>query len=170
MVTEYLVDWGDGNSDTYFGAGDVAHTYTDGRSTPTITVDLVDEDGRHSGAGTLSLTVHNVVPTVEVELDHEVAVRGERITLTLAAGDVSSVDQDAKFRFDIDWDGDGVVDQTAPGPANVAVEHIYPDAGDFTVRVTATDKDEGRSEEVTHAIQISAVGEERRGPRWWNDG
>ena len=56
----YIAHWGDGSSDTYDAPGDVTHTYADGPATPTITVDLVDEDGTHSGAGTLSLTVNDV--------------------------------------------------------------------------------------------------------------
>jgi len=43
--------------------GDVTHAYADGAATATITVALVDEDGLHSAAGTLGVTVVNVAPT-----------------------------------------------------------------------------------------------------------
>ena len=57
--------WGDGSApDTYSSGGVVTHTYADGPATPTITVDLVDEDDTHTGAGSKSITVNNVVPTI----------------------------------------------------------------------------------------------------------
>ena len=49
-VTEYIVHWGDGSSDTY-SHGDVkTHTYADGPH-HAITVDLADEDGTFTDAG-----------------------------------------------------------------------------------------------------------------------
>ena len=39
-VSQYIVDWDDGNSDIYTTGGDKTHTYADGPTTPTITVDL----------------------------------------------------------------------------------------------------------------------------------
>ncbi|GJL76868.1 PKD domain-containing protein [Nitrosomonas sp.] len=55
-VSEYIVDWGDGTSNTYNTAGDVAHTYA-AAGDNTITVDLVDEDGTHTNAASLDVTV-----------------------------------------------------------------------------------------------------------------
>src|SRR5262249_30567287 len=43
-VTQYIVHWGDGSSDTYTTAGAKTHAYADGPATRAITVDLVDED------------------------------------------------------------------------------------------------------------------------------
>ncbi len=56
-MTSWIVHWGDSSPDTYAAGGVVTHTYADGPATPTITVDLVDEDGTHTGAGTKSITV-----------------------------------------------------------------------------------------------------------------
>ncbi len=66
-VTSYVVNWGDGNTSTYPTAGDVTHTYTDGDHSRTISVDLVDEDATHQDAGTLSLTVNNVAPSIATD-------------------------------------------------------------------------------------------------------
>ena len=44
--------------------GVVDHVYVDGLFTPTITVDVVDEDGTHIAAGTKDITVNDVEPTV----------------------------------------------------------------------------------------------------------
>jgi hypothetical protein len=66
-VTDYVVHWGDGSSDTYNSNGAKTHTYLDGPNTYAITVDLVDEDGTHTDrANDLSVLVNNVAPTVSL--------------------------------------------------------------------------------------------------------
>jgi len=55
-VSQWIVDWGDGITQTFTSGGDVAHMY----STPgnyTIQAALVDEDGQHDGAGTRAVSV-----------------------------------------------------------------------------------------------------------------
>jgi len=64
VVTQYLVNWGDGASDTLLSPGDVNHIYSDGDKTHIIFVDLVDEDGLHQNAGQKPIDVNNVAPTV----------------------------------------------------------------------------------------------------------
>ena len=56
-VTDYIVHWGDGQSDSYTTSGDVTHTYADGLDNPTILVDLIDEDGTQAAAGSRSTIV-----------------------------------------------------------------------------------------------------------------
>ena len=74
-VTQWTVNWGDGQSNTYAGGGDQTHVYqNDGAFT--ITVDLTDEDGTHTGTGSLDLTVNPAGP-VDFQL---------REHLSLAAG------------------------------------------------------------------------------------
>ena len=62
-VTQWIVHWGDGLSDTYAGGGDPTHVYQN-EGSDTVTVDLVDEDGTHTGAGSLDLTVTPAPPEV----------------------------------------------------------------------------------------------------------
>ena len=60
-VTDYVVHWGDGSSDTYNSNGDKTHTYADGPDNHAITVDLVDEDDTYpDAANALSVHVNNV--------------------------------------------------------------------------------------------------------------
>ena len=66
-VTSYVVNWGDGSSDTFANAGDVAHIYSTVGS-HTITVDLTDEDGMHSSAGNLAVLVNDVIPSEIVRI------------------------------------------------------------------------------------------------------
>ena len=56
-VTQWTVNWGDGLSNTYAGGGDRTHVY-ENDGTYTVTVDLADEDGTHTGAGSLGLTIN----------------------------------------------------------------------------------------------------------------
>jgi len=63
-VNEYIVHWGDGETDTYSIGGDVSHVYADGPASHTIVVDLRDEDGTHPGSGTLDVQVINVSPSI----------------------------------------------------------------------------------------------------------
>lgn len=46
-ITAYVVNWGDGDSDTFNTSSltEATHTYADGPGSHTITVDLVDNDG-----------------------------------------------------------------------------------------------------------------------------
>jgi hypothetical protein len=89
-VTQYTVNWGDGSSDTISAAdlatagGVLTHTYADGDSTPTITVDLEDEDGTHLGAGSKAITVNNVAPDLTLSGTSSINT-GEVYTLTLGS-------------------------------------------------------------------------------------
>ncbi|MDO8895055.1 Ig-like domain-containing protein [Nitrosomonas sp.] len=66
-VTSYVVNWGDGSSDSYSAAGDVLHTYAaDGNYT--ISTDLIDEDGTHTNAGSLAVLVNDVIPSEKVRI------------------------------------------------------------------------------------------------------
>ena len=67
-VTSYTIHWGDGaNTGPVSGNPNgqvVTHTYVNGPTSPTITVDLTDEDGTALAAGTKTITVANVAPTL----------------------------------------------------------------------------------------------------------
>ena len=82
-VTQAIVNWGDGTTQTV-AAGDfddvLSHVYADGPATRTISVSLVDEDGTHTAAGTLDVTVNNVAPTVDAGAD-QTGVEGSPVTL-----------------------------------------------------------------------------------------
>ena len=79
-VTSYIVNWGDGQSDTYALPGDVTHVYTVGGSNPIIVVDLVDEDGTHPAAATLPISV-TVTDTETPVIGNKNATLAEGATL-----------------------------------------------------------------------------------------
>ena len=151
MVTEYLVDWGDGAQDTFTTGGDVTHTYADGEITPTITVDLTDEDGTHPAAGQKSITVSNVAPTI-VLTGADTITEGSEYTLTLDA--VTDPGDDTVTAYIVSWGDSAQETFTAGGD----VTHTYAD-GDNTPVISVDLVDE----DGTHtAVQDGDVASERR--------
>src|SRR5262249_7348119 len=66
-VSQYIVHWGDGNSNTYTSGGAQTHTYT-GLGSRAITVDLVDEDGTHlNRANALSVQVDRAISLARID-------------------------------------------------------------------------------------------------------
>ena len=102
---------------------------------------------------TFRVTVVNVAPVASLT-GPGTALPSQSYAFTLLATDPSSVDQAAGFTFKIDWNGDGIDDQTVVGLSGTSVNHSFP-SGNFNVRVTATDKDAGTSAVSTHAISVA---------------
>jgi PhoPQ-activated pathogenicity-related protein len=105
---------------------------------------------------TFRYIVVNAAPTASLAGPSN-GVRGQSLSFTLLASDPSSADQAAGFTFQIDWNGDGSIDQTVMGPSGTVVEHTFGTNGDYNLRVTATDKDLGQSSVVSHAVAITTT-------------
>ncbi len=117
-------------------------------------VKVTGTDGsKGAGRTEFTVTVNNVAPDASVS-GPSTGLRGSAIDFSLGATDVSTADQNAGFTYDIDWNGDGTVDQTISGPDGLVVSHTFATAGTSTVIVTATDKDGGTSTQITHAIEL----------------
>ncbi|MBO3705820.1 MAG: hypothetical protein J5X21_05380 [Candidatus Accumulibacter sp.] len=149
-VSSYIVHWGDGSSDSYGSAGDVTHTYADGAATPTITVDLVDEDGTHLAAGSLAVSVLDVAPTIAVS---GAANAIEDTAYTLNLGGVSDPGADTVSSYLVHW-GDGTSD--VYGNAG-DVTHIYADPGNYTISVDLLDEDGTHSNAGSQAVTVNAA-------------
>ncbi len=63
-------------------------------------------------------------------------LRNQTVTFTLGA--VSGLPAGTMFTYAIDWDGDGLADQTVSGPSGTTVTHSYAAGGWYQVGVTAT--------------------------------
>lgn len=85
----------------------------------------------------------------------EVFEPGQSQTFTLVAEDPGADDQADDFTFDIDWDGDSVVDETIVGPSGTQVNHAFAMPGLVPTIVTATDKDSSASADATHTNVIT---------------
>ena len=144
-VTQWIVHWGDGESDTYDSGGDKAHTYgNDG--TYTITVDLADEDGTHTGAGSLGLTVWPEVTDlsqVDFLLEHLSLANGSlyyRIETTHEGFLTLQVDESARLKLYDAWltplddDGNQRIDWSTSAGTVYYVE-VYGTNVDFYLRI-----------------------------------
>ena len=145
-VTGYTVHWGDGSSDSYSAAGEVTHTYADGPTSPVIMVDLVDEDGTHPGAGTLTIMVNNVAPAITnlAAPDGPININDQPVALEVAFTDPGILDT-----HEVAWDwGDGGSDIVSGAASPTAGSHSYAEPGTYTVVVTVTDNDGGSDSET----------------------
>ena len=129
----------------------MTHTYADGPAAPTITVDLVDEDGTHTAAGSLGLTVSNVAPEAVIDsivddagqvvgTDTGAVLVGLDAALTGSFSDAGAVDTHTAT---IDWGDGNVTDLGAVAPSDVAATHAYSAVGTYTIALTVTDDDGG---------------------------
>ncbi|MEF8755424.1 MAG: cadherin-like domain-containing protein [Accumulibacter sp.] len=150
-VTSYVVHWGDGTSDTYGAAGDVTHVYADGLSSPTITVDLVDEDGTHINAGSKAVTVNNVAPTIALSGAANVV---EDTVYTLNLGSITDPGSDTVTSYVVHW-GDGTDDTYAAGGD---VTHTYADPGNYPISVGVVDEDGTFIGVANKAVTVNATG------------
>jgi len=80
----------------------------------------------------------------------DLAVPGQPRTFDLSATSTSS----GPFTYNIDWDGDGTVDETAVGSENIQASHVFTALGSVNVTVTVTDPDEGTSQPVQHPLSV----------------
>jgi len=166
-VTQWIVDWGDGNSDTYTTPGEKTHVYADDHpasGTPsdafTITVDLVDEDGTHENAGTKEITVVNVPPNLVDTLPARQASRGEMVVLS-GATFTDPGESYESYAATINW-GDGTGDQpgivTKPSGGQAGMvdgSHVYQTDGNYTVIVLLSDDDLGQ-DTVSFSVTIAS--------------
>ena len=150
-VTEYRVQWGDGTpvqvvSPAALGAAGrtLTHTYEDGTAARTITLDLVDEDGTHLGAGSRAVIVQNVAPVL-TGLSRSATTIDENGSLTLEGtfSDPGTLDP---HTVRISW-GDGTAEETltlAAGVGSFSAAHLYQDdrpsgADEYTISVRVND-------------------------------
>ena len=146
-VTQYIIHWGDGNTDTFTAAqiagmgNTIGHTYADGPNSYTIAVDLVDEDGSFSSVDTLRVTVNNVPPVVDLTGPTSV---NEGSPNSWDLGPIVDPGADTVTQYVIHW-GDGNTDTfTAVEIAGMSgiVGHTYADGpNNYTIAVDLVDED-----------------------------
>jgi hypothetical protein len=123
-----------------------------------FTVRVTDNGAVPLSAETLAhVNVANVAPTAALA-GMATAFIGQPVSFVLSATDPSAADEAAGFSFDIDWNGDGTVDETVAGPSGIEVSHAFPTAGSHTVTVNATDKDGDASAAAAAAIDVQVAG------------
>lgn len=129
----------------------------DGLASFNVRVRVDDGLGHSLTSSPVALTLNNVAPSADVTGPTNV-LRGQSTSFNLSAVDPSSVDQAGSFVFQIDWNGDGIYDETtAAGLANQSVSHVFAANAALNVRVRAVDEDGGVGATVTLPIVVSGV-------------
>ncbi len=155
------VDWGDGSAATVvnLAAGVTnfttpGHAYLDNPAggSATIRVTVADKDGSVSPASTRAVAIANVAPTATIA-GPAAGTFGPALAFTLAATDPSPADTAAGFKLVVDW-GDGTND-TFTGATSKLAAHSFLAAGNFTIKLSATDKDGGVSLVATRTVAIA---------------
>jgi parallel beta-helix repeat protein len=131
-IVAYTIFWGD--SQSTFVAGNPltaqqlhSHLYADGLANPdrTITIDVQDEDGTWSPAGSLTIQVHNVPPTAGSFLAFNSNVNEGGTTTVFFTGPESDPGSpDGPFHYAFDFDGDDIY-----GEAGEAGDGTYSGSG-----------------------------------------
>src|SRR5262245_32942671 len=138
---------------------------------PTLTWDdlvaLGIEDGPYSGNAVVrvadginpavtsapaTLAIANAAPETTASLAN-IAILDAPVTFQLAPIDVAA-DLAADFTYEFDWDGNGAADESAVGPGNFTIDHVFSIAGPFEVQIRATDKDGGVGPWTTLRVQV----------------
>ena len=127
-----------------------------GPSSFQVRVRVDDGHGNVVTSAPVTLSYTNLAPTVNVTAPTS-GLKGAELSFVITATDQSTGDQTAGFTFEIDWDGDGVVDQTVTGTSPQTVKHTYTKSGVYKVKITATDRDGGKSDVVERTVNIQGV-------------
>lgn len=152
------VDYDDGDgTETLLLSGmtfNLAHTYLDNGSN-TVTVTVTDDDGGQ-GDDEVEVTVNNVAPTVNAGPDVEVD-SGEDFDFSGTFSDPGLLDN--PWDWVIEWGyGDDSEGSTDDQSAPIEVTNQVCVAGEYTVRLTVTDKDGGSGyDEMTLTVPYIPV-------------
>jgi hypothetical protein len=142
-ITQWIINWGDGSSQTINAdPSSATHTYADNASY-TITATATDEDGTYS-SNSKAVTINNVAPTLTLSGANS-GNEGASYTLSLAESDPGA---DTISQWVINW-GDGSTQTVTGNPSSVT--HTFADSGNRTISATATDED------GTHAANSKSV-------------
>lgn len=155
------INWGDGRTERKkFPAGSagqlvtLTHQYRAVSATPYIvSLEWVDQHGG-GNSDRLSVLVKNIAPTVTISGPATLNA-GQPQTFNFKATDPDPKDLPKKTRWTIDW-GDGT-SQNLSKPAMFSLAHTYNQAGDYTVRVVATDRDGLVSAITTHQVHAESI-------------
>ncbi|MCS6852227.1 MAG: DNRLRE domain-containing protein [Gemmataceae bacterium] len=157
-----IIDWGDGSPPETFvyEAGTTAvsevHQYLDDvpSDTPadtfTVTVRVLGGAAEH--VKTVTLTVHNVPPTIEDIALTDATYQNGVVSLTGTLSDPGIADS---FTLMVDW-GDGTGTHSYPLGSATSFDraYLYARPGVYSVQVTVRDDDQGRSTTSAFFVRI----------------
>ena len=112
-----------------------------------------DSTAMLSDSVTVQIDVTGVAPTFSIT-GPTTGVPGQPRAFVPTVTDAPD-DMAAGFMFDVDWDGDGVFDETVAAASGTAIEHEFTDLGSYNVRFQVRDKDGLVSSVETLPIDIT---------------
>jgi uncharacterized delta-60 repeat protein len=135
------------NDGDFVDAGDVSNATSASAAfafrdngTYTVRGRVTDKDG---GASTyaFSVNVASAAPAVTITPSTTTPKRNKAVSFTFRATDASPADQAGPFKYHVDWDGNGSIDQVLSGSSQVTASRTYKAAGTYVVCAYAVDKD-----------------------------
>ena len=139
-IANWTISWGDGTTSTVANnPTTTSHIYADNGSY-TISAVATDVAGGDRPAGnTLSVTVADVAPTVQLTTSSLSVTEGDPDGFTVRVG-VTDPGTDTVLSYTLDW-GDGTT-EVVSGAIDQA-SHVYADAGTYLVSVVQLVNDDG---------------------------
>lgn len=124
-----------------------------------IGVRAMDLGGAQSTPYYKQLTIVNSPPTPPYlgQVQAGWAIVGQPTPFNFYADDYSSIDSNSPFTFMVDWNNDGIFDQTVIGPSGIAVHHVFDSVGPKSIGLKAIDKDGGESVVSDWPVTVSAT-------------
>ena len=133
---------------------DLPAPVADGLATPApVPIAVEVSEGPSVDTDDSTVTVTNLAPVATIDIPGPV-VAGVEITVKVGAIDPSPIDMADLFTYEVDWEGDGIIDLTVDGPADPPVSHTYPSPGDVGLTVIATDKDGASSAPTVSQVTV----------------
>jgi hypothetical protein len=118
-----------------------------------INLTALDESHAPVSSATAAVHVKNEAPIASIHGRTD-ALQGETLTFTINANDSSQADEDAGFTYRIDWDGDGVVDETKNGATSIEATNLFAHPGAYQISIIAVDKEGEVSDRVQLLVNI----------------
>ena len=149
-ISQWVVNWGDGNVESFAAGANPTHTYADNGSNTIVATAFADDGNVYLASG-VNVEVDNVDPVLTIAGATTVEA-GSAYVL-----DLSSIDPgaDTISQWIVDW-GDGTDPETIAGDPN-QVSHVYASAGEFTITAQAFDED---SQAEPSEVSVRARGNE----------
>jgi hypothetical protein len=118
----------------------------------TVRLTATDDDGA-SSTSYATVEVSNVAPSVDAAFGSAVDCGPDNATLTLTFQDPGAADT---HTASIDWDGDGIVDETVdPATSGSTRSHTFPAGVTNTTDVTVTDDDGDAGSDDDNAVTVN---------------
>jgi hypothetical protein len=118
----------------------------------TVRLTATDDDGDAS-ISDATVNVSNAAPSVDASFGAPVSCGADNATLTVNFQDPGAADT---HTVTIDWDGDGIVDETVdPATSGSARSHTFPAGVTNTTDVTVTDDDGDSGSDNDNAVTVN---------------